>query len=307
MQDRPSQRRRRRVLRLGPIIPGLMVIIVALAVAALYLPRRADQAPPPPNLQATTSTAAGSPTVPTETNAAPPSAGGGAQPGNPSGTAPPDTEPVESRPAPEPPEPLNPPSRQEQLKEIAAREVSAGTIAYNPPERMNRRESARIEVRITRQVNPGPGLKAEFPGDAPVRVESLPIGTTMKAVLYSTDMEVTPIGAAVKELGSEEPIRWLWEIEPTRSGTAYLYLVVTVLYDEKTLVEKYWTRQIDVQVDPAGSAGSWLGNNWEKFVAALPVLAGAIGAVVAFVRTRWRRNRPVAAQERATSEVSKGS
>jgi hypothetical protein len=192
------------------------------------------------------------------------------------------------------------------LEKIAARELRLGKIAYNAPERMGLRESARVEVRITRQVNPNGQFTSGFPGNAPVRVESLPVGTTMKAELFSTDMEVVAIGESVKELRSEEPVRWLWEIKPTKSGTAYVYLAVAVLYNGKALAESYWTRQIEVQVGPAESAGSWLGRNWEKLIAAFPVVAGAIGAVVAFVRSRWKRRRPIPTRQGTKAELPKG-
>lgn len=319
MQQLPTPQRRRWVSVLGSIARRLLVagaaFILGLLIFSRCSPRSSEDWAPSPGQAADTSVGAGtSPSItesPGRGGAGEPGGGGGGGGGSRS-TRPPGTNvpPTDTIP-PASPDPgvLRPPttgraSLLEQLEEIAAEELSKGTIAYNAPERMGLRESARVEARITRQLSPQGDFTRGFAGDAPVRVETLPVGTTMKAELISTDMEVTPIGESVKELGSKEPVRWLWEIKPAKAGTAYLYLAVAVLYDRKTLAQSYWTREIEVQVGAAESAGSWLGRNWDKLVAAFPVVAGAIGGVVAFVRARRRRRKRTALRASAAPEAS---
>jgi hypothetical protein len=307
MEDRPSQQRRRTVSRLTSMVLWLLVVLLAFSLGIFLLPGGSTSPPRPTRPTVGAPSTVGPTTsrpMPTRTTVE----GHGEEP-QPSSTTlgstprPPET----TSPTVDAPPTTSGLSMVDQLEAIADRELSHGTIAYNPPERMGRGKTAQVEVRVTREISPKGQFTSGFAGDAPIRIESLPVGVTMKAVLTSNDMEVTPIGEPVKDLGSEEPVRWLWEIKPTRSGTAVLYLAVAVLHNERALAEKYWTRRIEIEVDAAESAGSWLARNWEKLVAALPVVAGAIGAVVAFVRARWRRRTLVSPREVERTEVPKGS
>ncbi len=175
-------------------------------------------------------------------------------------------------------------------RDIAERELAEGTIAYNPPPRMSLEESVQVEARITRAVRLEPDFTSGFPGTAPIRVEGLPVGTFMKATLQGPGMNVTAVGEDVKRLGSESYVSWLWQVEPTRTGTQYLYLTVDVLYEGTSLSERRWTRRIEVQVSRMRSVTHWFGRNWGELLSVV-VASGAFGGLIAFLRRRLTASR----------------
>jgi hypothetical protein len=182
-----------------------------------------------------------------------------------------------------PPEPHG--TTRDAYRDIAERELSEGTIAYNPPSQMNLEESVQVEARITRAARLEPDFTSNFPGTAPTRVERLPVGTFMKATLQGPSMKVTTVGEDVKRLGSESYVSWLWHVEPTRTGTQYLYLTVDVLYEGTSLSERRWTRRIEVRVGRMRSLTHWFGQNWGELLS-LVVASGAFGWLIAFLRRR---------------------
>jgi hypothetical protein len=146
-------------------------------------------------------------------------------------------------------------------------------------------DSVRVEVRITRRATEG--FSTDFQGPGPVRIEELPVGTTMKAELYGEDFKLTPISPPSQMLRAKGFRNWLWDIRPTNSGTLSIWLRVSVLYENQLLDSEVFERKIKVDVNRPYVAKSWMARNWDKVVAASGLtIATVLGGIIALIRMR---------------------
>jgi hypothetical protein len=198
--------------------------------------------------------------------------------------------PQRPRPGPEAPPPplpdlsLPPPpgSTLAELQDIINRELQSGVILYNPPERMRVGETDRVEVRISRELSDG--IRQGLRGRGVPRVETLLVGTFMKAELRGEAFDVIPIGSDIQPVLTTGFAEWRWDVTPKVSGTHPLYLVVTIVHEGTTLPQPPpFERRIEVAVNPM----HWLKSNWEKLLGAL---IGVVGLVEAYRRLRPKRD-----------------
>ncbi len=144
--------------------------------------------------------------------------------------------------------------------------------------------SNRIEVRITRKLSDQ--LAKGLQGKAGPSIDTLRVGTTMRAKLEGKEFDIGPVGSDVQELPSTGYREWRWDVTPTTSGTHSLFLTVSVLYAKYSnpIEEKVFERTIDVAINPGYSLRVWLSNNWATLVGALVTILGAIEGYRRFKR-----------------------
>jgi hypothetical protein len=167
-----------------------------------------------------------------------------------------------------------------------------GMMVFNPPGRMKQAHIERIELRILSLKQeldtlapPAQTLVVEtFSGDlmgtGTAIVESLAVGTVMKARLSGENFEILALNEEEQIVAGDTYTEWAWDVKALKSGKQNLNLTITVKvivdgFGEKARDIPVITRGVDVQVDPVHVLSTFVGENWKWLWTALLVpLAG---------------------------------
>ena len=170
--------------------------------------------------------------------------------------------------------------------------LEPGMMVYNPPESMKQFSAHRVELRILHLGPEGgtPGaatqtaaaatLTSDLAGSGTPIVESLSVGTVMKARLSGDGFEILPLHEEEQIVAGDTYPEWAWNVKPLKSGDQELYLTITVKvivdgFGEKARDIPVITRRVKVQVDPVGVTNGFISEHWEWVWTALLVpLAG---------------------------------
>jgi hypothetical protein len=146
-----------------------------------------------------------------------------------------------------------------------------------------------------------PGEPQPPPGEDPVVMEDLMVGTPMTARLIGKSFTIDPPEASLRVLSSSKPAEWSWKITPTSIGEETLTLELAVVLDETNLTPieppGLYKEDIDVSVDP-----------WRTPVRLATTVNGflvTVGfgglAAVAMMLWPWARRRRAEARPRGKS------
>jgi hypothetical protein len=170
--------------------------------------------------------------------------------------------------------------------------LDPGMMVYNPPENMKQFSAQRIELRILHlgsgNVTPGAAtqtaaagtLTSDLAGSGTPIVESLNVGTVMKARLSGDGFEIMPLHEEEQIVAGDTYTEWAWNVKALKPGEHELNLTITVKvivdgFGEKARDIPVITRQVKVQVDPVGVTKGFISEHWEWVWTALLVpLAG---------------------------------
>jgi len=129
--------------------------------------------------------------------------------------------------------PIGTPTNIDDLIRKRIEELQTGQLAFNPPKEMVQGTRERVEARIAPK-DIGPLITAGLKGKGIPEIQSIPVDTKMKVVLYST----RPDAFDIKIYGEEEKIvsprldrpytDWEWDVTPKASGDQELHLKATV-------------------------------------------------------------------------------
>jgi hypothetical protein len=191
--------------------------------------------------------------------------------------------------------------------------LSEGRILFNPPARMVRGHSERVEVRITS--SPDLDLEAGLLGTGPAREEPIRVGLTMTVELLGSAFEILSLNEKEQLVPPGDFAQWAFDVTPTRSGLNRLTVrsSVRVQVDGVTAVRDIpvLDRQIEVRSDPELALRTFLEKNWQFIASAvlLPLLGfGLKTAWDLLTRKRKRRkarkkNAPAANPEPGPSDL----
>jgi hypothetical protein len=168
----------------------------------------------------------------------------------------------------------------------ALRRLDPGMMVFNPPESMKQFSLHRVELRILHMGSETPGastqtaaaatLTSDLEGPGTPVVESLAVGTVMKARLSGDGFEITPLHEEEQIVAGDTYTEWAWNVKPLRSGEHDLHLTITVKvivdgFGEKARDIPVITRRVKVQVDPLGVTKGFISEHWEWVWTALLV------------------------------------
>jgi hypothetical protein len=166
--------------------------------------------------------------------------------------------------------------------------LDPGMMVYNPPENMKQFSAQRVELRILHlgSENGTPGaatqtaaaatLTSDLTGTGTPIVESLNVGTVMKARLSGDGFEIMPLHEEEQIVAGDTYTEWAWNVKALKAGEHNLYLTITVKvivdgFGEKARDIPVITRQVKVQVDPVGVTKGFISEHWEWVWTALLV------------------------------------
>ena len=163
----------------------------------------------------------------------------------------------------------------DQLREELNR-LPLGKYAFNPPSEMKLGFTERVELRLTQ--NPGEELTRNLKGRGVPEVDTLKVGSLMKARLSGTAFSVSPMNEEEQLVPEAGHTEWAWDVMPLKSGTQKLHLHITIRirlpFGEERKDHPVVDREIDVHVNPLYSIKVFFSRYWKWIVTAivLPVV-----------------------------------
>jgi len=164
--------------------------------------------------------------------------------------------------------------------------LDPGMMVYNPPENMKQFSAQRVELRILHMGSETPGagtqtaaaatLTSDLTGSGTPIVESLSVGTVMKARLSGDGFEILALHEEEQIVAGDTYTEWAWNVKALKAGDQELYLTITVKvmvdgFGEKARDIPVITRRVKVQVDPVGVTKGFVSEHWEWVWTALLV------------------------------------
>ena len=164
-----------------------------------------------------------------------------------------------------------------------------GQLAWNTPSTMLMGQSAKVELRVTREQSRFAGLAARVQASGPTTAADADLSRILSARLESTAFDIEPKEARRQQIPNGKDAVWVWVIEPKKAGTHTLALTVESVVELAPIVESM-SRQITVSSLPASAApvgqqtGEFITKNWEKLLTL--VLIPLVGGVWAYIKRR---------------------
>jgi hypothetical protein len=186
----------------------------------------------------------------------------------------------------------------------AERQLEPGMVSYRRPRSIREGESKDFVVRVQRASTPAD--PSDVPGEGPVVVSPIEVGTPMSAKLVGDDFEIQPPGAVHRVLGSNRPAEWSWTITPRSWGDKELRLELAVLLDENSenaIKVRSYVQVIHVSVHPWKTSLRLLKGALGVLSATGLTVAALAGAVWSF----WRRSRRRGSTAGGTGSSDKGT
>lgn len=141
-----------------------------------------------------------------------------------------------------------------------------GNIAYNVPKRMNIRDTAVIQLKLSLKTSIDE-LERMIEATGEKRGERIKVSDRMEAQLDSSDFAIIPIGDKIQAVSRNDITKWEWEVKPISEGRHFLHLTVSVLLlVENTSTPKAvctFDKMIEVQVTGLQRVGMFFEKNWQ--------------------------------------------
>ncbi len=179
--------------------------------------------------------------------------------------------------------------------DAALKNLVAGNVAFNNPERMTVGRSKVVEVKLSTTLSPE-DLKAQLTEAGKKENATLEVGDRMAATLNGGDaFTITPGGPQLQWISRSHVTTWTWDVTPKLSGTQYLILqfdaVITIDGKDGARTINTLKHPIEVDVGWPDSPSEWfeLAKKWADnigwFWASILVPIGALAL-------GWLRKRP---------------
>lgn len=197
---------------------------------------------------------------------------------SPSPPPPPLASPPEPAPAPTPA-----PAHQllEQIDNYL-RQLDAGSIAFNAPERMIAGQTTDIRLLLSPQLSQE-ALKEQLQGlPGTLQGATVRIAPQMEATLSGQHFAITAITPSVQSVSRDEPTEWRWQVTANSAGQHRLHLVLNATVEGASRTLRTFDRTIDVDVTFGQQVSGFVSGNWQwLWTTALVPLAGWM----------WKRRR----------------
>jgi len=144
--------------------------------------------------------------------------------------------------------------------------MQLGTIAFNVPSSMNLEDTALLHLvlSLTKQVEELKKLIEEKGRKEGARIR---ISNFMEATLSGPNFHITAITPARQVISAHEDTEWKWEIQPQRTGTNNLHLVLNALFTiegrDRFRTVKSFDKTIEVKVTFAQTLMGFFRENWK--------------------------------------------
>jgi len=163
-----------------------------------------------------------------------------------------------------------------------------GQIVFNPPKQMQAGKHETVTVRIANSL--ARDLTAGMLGQGEPQNQNIKVGSEMGVTLKGPEdfFTIHLLNSSEKQaITNDDATQWLFDVLPLKAGQAHLILTAYVVLDTPDGVEQHdypvFAREIDITTAPkpfVPAALGFIGNNWDKLLAAL-VSTGLLGWIVA--------------------------
>ena len=171
--------------------------------------------------------------------------------------------------------------------------AAGGEIVFNPPSQMQAGTHETVTVRISKSlVN---DLTQGMLGRGEPQTQPVKVGSEMGVTLKGPEdyFTIARLNSSEKQtITDDEATQWLFDVLPLKAGHSNLILTAYVVLDTPDGAEQHdypvFAREIDITTAPKPflpSALAFVGNNWDKLLAAL-VSTGLLGWIVARLKKK---------------------
>jgi hypothetical protein len=185
------------------------------------------------------------------------------------------TESVQGRP------PSQPVDYDELVRSAFAELVQPGRLLFNPPDRMELGQTARVEVRLTRTLELDVQLLEHLRGSGKPQVEEISTAPLMAVTLQGDGFDIRAYSDEEQRVTPDEITTWEFDIRALKRGQQRLILCVSLRIpvpghplEHKSIPVREVT--IEVQVGTVVLVANFVSANWQWFIGT----AIAIGAVI---------------------------
>ncbi len=160
-----------------------------------------------------------------------------------------------------------------------------GRLLFNPPDRMQLRETQRVEVRVAGALDLDEDLLADLRGRGTPHLEQVPTAPVMAVTLRGDGFRIDSYSDEEQSVSGEDVTTWEYDITAQQRGRQRLVISVSLRIPEggrsaahRSIPVREAT--IDVQVRAPALAGQFLSANWQWITGTVIAIAAIVSAVV---------------------------
>jgi hypothetical protein len=160
-----------------------------------------------------------------------------------------------------------------------------GRLLFNPPDRMQLRETQRVEVRVAGALDLDEDLLADLRGRGTPHLEQVPTAPVMAVTLRGDGFRIVSYSDEEQSVSGEDVTTWEYDITAQQRGRQRLVISVSLRIPEggrsaahRSIPVREAT--IDVQVRAPALIGQFLSANWQWITGTVIAIAAIVSAVV---------------------------